>query len=121
MRTTTAFFAGAFALIWLVVAASHAQQAKVPTAEDTRSATEIEHRLSNDREVNAQNVDIDVRGGVVTLTGRVPSVDAKERAEKLTASVPGINQVRNELAVSGGRLPAPVGERTIPEQMPGRE
>src|SRR5437870_2077889 len=58
----------ALALVLVAMAAS-AEPEKTPPAvaseADGKIATEIEHRLSRDPEVNATAVELDVRGGVV--------------------------------------------------------
>jgi osmotically-inducible protein OsmY len=90
-----------------------------PSAADAAIATEIEHRLSADRTINAQQVEIDVRGGVVILRGRVPSEDAKERAETLARAVTGVDEVRNHLTAGTGGREGEGAPGPIPDQMPG--
>jgi hyperosmotically inducible periplasmic protein len=46
-----------------------------------------------------KDVKYDVKNGVVTLTGDVPSQTRRVQVEKLAASVPNVKQVVNELAV----------------------
>lgn len=100
-----------------VVPVAHAQ--RVTTDEDAAIATEIERRFTDDREVNAQNVRIETRDGVVTLTGRVPADEAKQRAETVAAAVPGVAEVRNEISVGGGGgLRGDGGPGPIPDEMP---
>jgi osmotically-inducible protein OsmY len=55
-------------------------------------ATLVKHRLKKD-------VKYDVKNGVVTLTGDVPSQARRVQVEKLVASVPNVKQVVNELEV----------------------
>jgi hyperosmotically inducible periplasmic protein len=57
-------------------------------------ASLIKHRLK-------KNVKYDVKNGVVTLTGDVPSQAKREQVEKLAASIPNVKQVVNELEVKG--------------------
>ena len=117
MRTTIGILITICALAG--AAASHAQAPPIQTKNDTEVATEIEHRLSTDRNVNAQTITIDVRGAIVTLSGSVPGEDAKTAAGKLAAGVPGVVDVHNEIAVGD---PGPRGDHgpgTIPEKMPG--
>ncbi len=76
-----------------------AQTPAVPSDLDGAIATEIEHRFSADETIPTQMIDIDVRGGVATLKGRVPNAAAKERAEKLAAGVPNVKNVRNDITV----------------------
>jgi len=60
--------------------------------EKNLDATLVKHRLK-------KNVKYDVKNGVVTLTGDVPSQTKREQVEKLVASVPNVKQVVNELEV----------------------
>ena len=105
--------------------AAHAEPERTPPAvaseADGKIATEIEHRLSSDPDVNAAAVELDVRGGVVTLTGRVPSETAKERAEAIASKVDGVSRVRNMLS-AGTAVGAPEGgPGAIPDKVPGHE
>lgn len=116
MRTTIGILIITCALAWAV--ASSAEAPPMQAKSDTAVATEIEHRLSTDRDVNAQTIKIDVRGGIVTLSGRAHDEDAKSKAGKLAAGVPGVVDVHNEIAVSDHGAPSdPPG--TLPEKMPG--
>jgi osmotically-inducible protein OsmY len=119
MRTRTPVVASTLALLLTIAPPAYAQSPAVPTKADTALATEIERRLAADPEVNAQTIKIDVRGGVVTLTGSVVAEGAKSRAEKLTAAVPGVVKVRNEISVSGAGVRGGGGPGPIPEEMPG--
>jgi hyperosmotically inducible protein len=58
--------------------------------EKNLDATLVKHRLK-----------YDVKNGVVTLKGDVPSNAKREQVEKLAASVPNVKQVVNELEVKG--------------------
>src|SRR6266850_455514 len=102
MLTTRVTTIVAIVALWLVATSTNAQQRPPQSEADGAVATEIEHRLTRDRQVDAQTIDIDVRGGVVTLSGRVAAEDAKQRAEALAAAVPGVSKVHNEIAVSAG-------------------
>lgn len=62
--------------------------------EKNLDATLVKHRLK-------KNVKYDVKNGVVTLTGDVPSQTRREQVEKLVAAVPNVKQVVNELEVKG--------------------
>jgi hyperosmotically inducible protein len=62
--------------------------------EKNLDATLVKHRLK-------KNVKYDVKNGVVTLTGDVPSQARREQVEKLVAAVPNVRQVVNELEVKG--------------------
>ena len=62
--------------------------------EKNLDATLVKHRLKNE-------VTYDVKNGVVTLKGKVPSETKREQVEKLAASIPNVKQVVNELEVKG--------------------
>lgn len=69
--------------------------------EDTDKAIEkdldaalVKSRLNHD-------VKYDVKNGVVTLTGKVPSQGRRAQAEKLASGVPNVKQVVNELEIKG--------------------
>jgi hyperosmotically inducible protein len=60
--------------------------------EKNLDAALIQNRLHD-------NVQYDVKSGVVTLTGDVNSEDTRSRAQKVTAGVPNVQQVVNDLQV----------------------
>jgi hyperosmotically inducible protein len=62
--------------------------------EKNLDATLVQHRMK-------KNVKYDVKNGVVTLTGDVPSQAKRQQVEKLASSVPNVKQVVNELEVKG--------------------
>jgi hyperosmotically inducible protein len=99
------------ALVMSVVTSFAQERTPIPTEADGAIATEIEKRLSADREVNAQTVEIDVRAGIVTLAGRVPNEDAKERAEKIARGVDGVREVHNRLTTAAGGVVAPIPDK----------
>jgi hyperosmotically inducible periplasmic protein len=68
--------------------------------EDTWIAAMVNSKLAVDPEVKSRNVDVDVRDGVVTLSGTVESEAGRKEAEDLARSVDGVTQVVNELQVS---------------------
>jgi hypothetical protein len=110
----------------LVAFVASAEPEKTPPAvaseADGKIATEIEHRLSSDPDVNAAAVELDVRGGVVTLTGRVPSETAKQRAEAIASKVDGVSRVRNMLSAgTAAGAHEKRGPGAIPERVPGHE
>lgn len=120
MRSLKSTVVAATLLLGLLPAAARAQARPAASESDAAAATEIERRFTVDRGINAQNVTIYVRDGVATLSGRVPEEDAKRRAERLAADVPGVERVHNRISVrSGVRLneEAP----PIPDRMPGHD
>lgn len=57
----------------------------------------IANRLDN------QHIRYTVKNGVLTLKGKVDDPALREKAEKLAASVPNVQQVVNELDIKGGK------------------
>lgn len=67
--------------------------------EDKWIAVTIESKLAVDPEVRSRNVDVDVREGVVTLSGIVETETARIEAEDLAGSVDGVLKIVNELQI----------------------
>lgn len=67
---------------------------------DATLASEIDAKLIADPQVAANNIDVDVQDGVVTLSGVVETDFAREHAEKVAQRVDGVRRVINELKVS---------------------
>ena len=77
---------------------------------DERIREDVCERLTRHREIDASDIDIDVREGVVTLSGHVEDKHAKRLAEDVAEEVMGVVEVRNELkAARGGVLGALFG------------
>jgi BON domain len=72
---------------------------------------DVEAELQWEPSVNAAEIGVAVKDGIVTLTGRVPSLTQKYAAARVAARVAGVKAVANELEV--GLLPA--DERTDEE------
>jgi len=66
---------------------------------DESLAREIQEILSEDSELEASEIEVQVEGGAVTLMGIVDSSDAKIMAEELAESVTGVREVHNRLRV----------------------
>jgi hyperosmotically inducible periplasmic protein len=62
--------------------------------EKNLDAVLVKNRLQKD-------VKYDVKNGVVTLTGNVPSQSRRAQVEKVASAVPNVKQVVNELEVKG--------------------
>lgn len=88
--------------------AGSAPQAKPPTPQigsggnDLFLFTQARAAINDDEDLKDANVIIEVKDGVVTLSGDVASAALKTKAEKL-ARVAGTKDVRNQLRVSAGR------------------
>src|SRR5215813_8441943 len=67
--------------------------------DDAKITTEVKTKLAADRVKSLVNVSVETDAGVVRLTGKVPTVDDKAQAEKITRRVKGVREVHNELKV----------------------
>jgi osmotically-inducible protein OsmY len=76
--------------------------------DDLELKRTVESELNFEPSINAAEIGVAVKDGVVTLTGRVPSYWEKVAAERAAARVAGVKAVANELEV---RLPGS-SERT---------
>lgn len=70
-----------------------------PTPDDV--GTRIENALRRHAEREARRITIDTAGDVVTLRGTVPSLAARRAAEGAAWSVPGVQEVVDDLVISG--------------------
>jgi hyperosmotically inducible protein len=93
--------AAAFVLAALLVPLSLAACGKAvgETIQDATITTRVKTALLNDPEIGALRIDVDTALGVVTLTGTVGSEAEKARATDLARAVPGVKDVRVDLAV----------------------
>jgi osmotically-inducible protein OsmY len=85
------------------VAAGHARAGTGPLGRrrsDDALAAEIHEILTNDPELDTTDIEIEVAGGAVTLTGTVDSGDARMLAEELVESLTGVREVHNRLRVA---------------------
>jgi len=67
--------------------------------DDAALASKVDAKLVADPEVAANNVDVDVQDGVVTLSGVVKTARAKQRAEDVARRIEGVRRVINEIKV----------------------
>jgi len=59
----------------------------------------VDTQLDNDSGVPAQMIDVQTRDGVVTLSGSVPHLLARERADDVAATVKGVRAIINQIDV----------------------
>ena len=69
------------------------------TMTDSKITASVQSKLTADRVSNFARVDVDTERGVVNLSGVVPSVEQKSRAEELTRQVNGVTRINNNLQV----------------------
>jgi hyperosmotically inducible protein len=60
---------------------------------------EVRRRLANDMTAQGGGIEVEVKEGVVTLSGKVKSEKQKDRAETLTKRVRGVTKVVNKLVI----------------------
>src|SRR5262245_37036860 len=75
---------------------------------DERIKEDISEEMTRDENLDASEIELQVQGGEVTLSGVVTSRQAKRMAEDLAECVSGVNAVHNQLRVKpqstdGGR------------------
>lgn len=70
------------------------------TFNDMAITAKIKSNFASDQMLNAMEIDIDTENGVVTLKGKVPDSNAKNRAEQIAMKTGGVKQVQNDLNVA---------------------
>jgi hyperosmotically inducible periplasmic protein len=73
--------------------------AKQEPVTDDMITDQVRIKLAGDQIVKGGALQVDVKDGIVTLSGPVDEPKAKERAEKLTKKVKGVKQVVNKITV----------------------
>ncbi|MFC3287370.1 BON domain-containing protein, partial [Paracoccus aerius] len=71
---------------------------------DDRIREDVSDRLSDDRHIDASDIEVSVSGGEVTLDGTVDSRSAKRHAEDLAESCSGVKHVQNNLRVKDRQM-----------------
>lgn len=66
---------------------------------DERITEDINEELTQDADIDASNISVDVQKGEVTLKGTVPDRETKRRAEDIAESCSGVTEVQNQLRV----------------------
>ena len=61
---------------------------------------QVQEALAEINELRGARIDVLDSNGVVTLTGMVPNVEARERAEEIVRATSGVTSVINELNVA---------------------
>ncbi|MBA3351336.1 MAG: BON domain-containing protein, partial [Blastocatellia bacterium] len=99
VRTLAFALAGAMVLQAASVTPLHAQDAKEKKITDKDITSAVEERFLFDNAVPWTFIDIKTNEGIVTLTGTVDNLLAKERATKIAESVKGVRSVVNTVNV----------------------
>lgn len=81
---------------------------------DDRMREDLCDRLSQHGQIDAGDIDVQVKDGEVTLSGTVDSRAAKRMAEDVAESVQGVREVHNQLRVNQGQASVPGGAQSQP-------
>lgn len=74
------------------------------TRSDERIREDANDRLTDDWRVDARRISVTVSDGELTLSGTVPSRDAKHRAEECVEHIAGVHHVQNNLRVDSSAM-----------------
>ena len=72
--------------------------------DDSAITAQVKTRLLADDKTRSININVDTKGGVVTLRGTAPTESAKERAEEIAKAVDGVQVVANALIVGDSSM-----------------
>jgi len=87
--------------------------------DDAKISSDIQSKFSQDSGLASKQLSVQSADGVVTLSGNVDNEAQKEAASKQAASVPGVKQVLNNLAVgtiAAAPQPAPAETQAAPAE-----
>ena len=70
-----------------------------PVSDDFLNDT-IRRKLASDAQIKGGALEVDVKGGVVTITGKLETLKLKERTEKVIKKVPGVKSVVNKIEIA---------------------
>ncbi len=85
-------------LLILALASVSLAAAKQPITDDSIYDA-VRMKLANDQVVKGGALQVDVKDGVVTLSGNVSLEQQKERATKLTSKIKGVKKVINNITL----------------------
>lgn len=67
--------------------------------DDASITAAVSAGLAKDADLSAIKINVDTKGGMVTLNGPAPTAAAKARAEEIAKGVQGVSSVENKLEV----------------------
>jgi len=76
---------------------SSAAYAMKETSQDATLTAKVKTALSLNKNIPANEINVDSQGDVVTLRGEVPNDEVRSMAEKIAADTPGVGVVHNHL------------------------
>jgi hyperosmotically inducible protein len=82
-------------------AAKDAGAAVSATVDDAAITASVSAGLAKDPDLSAIKINVDTKGGAVSLKGPAPTAAAKARAEEIAQGVQGVTSVNNQLDVKG--------------------
>lgn len=82
-------------------ATKDATAAVTATVDDAAITASVSAGLAKDPDLSAIKIDVDTKGGAVSLKGPAPTAAAKSRAEEIAKAVQGVKSVDNQLEVKG--------------------
>ena len=79
----------------------------------------VKTKLAADSKVNASEINVDTKDGVVTLTGNIDSQEAKSRALQIARETTGVRDVQDMISVreASAQGNAPNPDRTVGERI----
>lgn len=86
------------------------------TRSDETLANAVHQRLVDDTRINAMQIAVDARAGVVKLTGVVGSRGDQKVAAEIASGVPGVRSVENGLTLPTDNEPRP-SPTDIPDKL----
>lgn len=86
--------------IFQVLLAGSIALAAACAASDPGITTAVKSKLAADDTVKAYQINVDTQGGVVTLTGTVPTAAARDRALEVARGTDGVTRVEDRLTVN---------------------
>lgn len=88
----TLFVLGAVLMVWGIAASA-------TTVKDVDITLAVDTQLENDDGVPAHQIDVRTENGIVSLSGSVPHLLAKERAAEIATMVKGVRSVINRIEI----------------------
>lgn len=88
-----------FLLIMILACSSDQYKGYKKPVTDQSISDAIEDELRYDRAIQLNDIEVHTTDGIVTLTGNLPSMLAKERAARLATIVKGVKAVNNSIDV----------------------
>jgi hyperosmotically inducible protein len=73
---------------------------------DAATARKVKTALGLSKRLAGFDIDANASNGIVTLSGRVPSEDAKSLAGEIARDTPGVTEVKNDISIEPGAQPS---------------